>query len=66
MIDRKYDVSTTCYIERHQLAALKALSQQTGVPVAHYIRQGIDKILDMTAKGEDPFHGNDQPTAQDG
>ena len=66
MADRKFEVSTTCYIERHQVAALKALSQQTGVSVSSYIRQGIDMILDMTAKGEDPFHGDDQSTAQDG
>ena len=44
---RKKNHSTTVYLERYQVAALKALSQQTGVSVAAYVRQGIDKILEQ-------------------
>jgi predicted DNA-binding protein len=39
-------VSTTVYITPEQDAALKELSQRTGVPVAVYIRRGIDGVLE--------------------
>ncbi|AKU91032.1 ribbon-helix-helix domain-containing protein [Vulgatibacter incomptus] len=39
-------ISTTIYITAEQDAKLKALNRVTKVPVAEYIRQGIDKILD--------------------
>lgn len=39
-------ISTTVYITPEQDAALKALSARTKVPVAEYIRQGIDRLLD--------------------
>ena len=39
-------LSTTVYITPEQDAALKLLHQRTKVPVAEYIRQGIDLILD--------------------
>ncbi|MEW6777309.1 MAG: ribbon-helix-helix domain-containing protein [Bdellovibrionota bacterium] len=39
-------VSTTVYITRTQDERLKALSKRTKVPVAEYIRQGIDLVLD--------------------
>lgn len=38
-------VSTTIYITEEQNEALKRLNEQTKVPVAEYIRQGIDMIL---------------------
>lgn len=38
-------VSTTVYITAEQDARLKALNQATKVPVAEYIRQGIDLVL---------------------
>lgn len=38
-------ISTTVYITPDQDARLKALNQVTKVPVAEYIRQGIDLIL---------------------
>lgn len=38
-------VSTTIYITVEQEAALKALSERTKVPVAEFIRQGIDMML---------------------
>ncbi|MCK6545796.1 ribbon-helix-helix domain-containing protein [Myxococcota bacterium] len=39
-------VLTTVYLEPEQDALLKALSERTGVPVAAYIRQGIDLVLE--------------------
>lgn len=38
-------VSTTIYITPEQNESLKLLHQRTNVPVAVYIRQGIDLIL---------------------
>ncbi len=38
-------VSTTVYITREQSERLKQLSERTKVPVAEYIRQGIDLVL---------------------
>ncbi len=38
-------ISTTIYITPEQDAQLKALNRATKVPVAEYIRQGIDLIL---------------------
>ena len=39
-------VTTTIYITEDQNEKLKALHQKTKVPVAEYIRQGIDMILE--------------------
>jgi predicted DNA-binding protein len=39
-------ISTTIYITPEQNERLKALNQKTKVPVAEYIRQGIDLVLD--------------------
>lgn len=39
-------VSTTVYITPEQNELLKQLHQKTKVPVAEYIRQGIDLVLD--------------------
>lgn len=38
--------STTVYLLPEQVDRLRALSDRTHVPVAEYIRQGIDLILD--------------------
>jgi hypothetical protein len=38
-------ISTTVYITPEQDAALKRISSRTRVPVAEYIRQGIDLVL---------------------
>jgi hypothetical protein len=38
-------ISTTVYITPEQDAALKKLHERTKVPVAEYIRQGIDLVL---------------------
>ena len=39
-------ISTTVYITQDQDLQLKALHGRTKVPVAEYIRQGIDLVLD--------------------
>jgi hypothetical protein len=39
-------ISTTVYITHEQSAQLKQLHDRTKVPVAEYIRQGIDLVLD--------------------
>ncbi|MGA7743360.1 MAG: ribbon-helix-helix domain-containing protein [Polyangia bacterium] len=39
-------VSTTVYITPEQDELLKLLHHKTKVPVAEYIRQGIDLVLD--------------------
>ena len=39
-------ISTTVYITPEQNEMLKLLHNKTKVPVAEYIRQGIDLVLD--------------------
>jgi hypothetical protein len=39
-------LSTTVYITPEQNAQLKLLNEKTKVPVAEYIRQGIDLVLE--------------------
>ena len=39
-------ISTTIYITPEQSERLKLLHARTRVPVAEYIRQGIDMVLD--------------------
>jgi predicted DNA-binding protein len=39
-------ISTTVYITPEQNERLKLLHDRTRVPVAEYIRQGIDMVLD--------------------
>lgn len=38
-------LSTTVYLTPEQDAALKQLNARTRVPVAEYVRQGIDLVL---------------------
>jgi predicted DNA-binding protein len=40
-------ISTTIYITPEQNERLKLLHERTKVPVAEYIRQGIDLVLDQ-------------------
>ena len=40
-------ISTTVYITEDQNEMLKLLNQKTKVPVAEYIRQGIDLVLEQ-------------------
>ncbi len=46
-------ISTTIYITAEQNERLKTLNERTKVPVAEYIRQGIDLVLDKY-KGDLP------------
>jgi len=43
-------ISTTVYITPEQNARLKELHERTKVPVAEYIRQGIDLVLEKYAE----------------
>jgi len=49
-------ISTTVYITEEQNEKLKLLNDKTKVPIAEYIRQGIDLILER--------HKNDLPGEQ--
>ena len=60
-------VSTTVYITQEQNNLLKQLNQKTKVPIAEYIREGIDLILErhrhnlpgqMMLLQEEPMDGN--------
>jgi len=42
-------ISTTVYITPRQNEQLKLLSARTKVPVAEYIREGIDSVLERHA-----------------
>lgn len=44
-------VSTTVYITEEQNELLKRLHEETKVPIAEYIRQGIDLILERHRLG---------------
>ncbi len=44
-MDRK-KISTTVYITQDQNNLLKLLNQKTKVPIAEYIREGIDLVLE--------------------
>lgn len=44
-MDRK-KISTTVYITQDQNNLLKLLNQKTKVPIAEYIREGIDMVLE--------------------
>ena len=53
-------ISTTIYITPEQNELLKELNQKTKVPVAEYIRQGIDVILEKHKEdlpGQQRFDG---------
>ena len=39
-------LSTTVYITEEQRELLKLLNQKTKVPIAEYIREGIDMVLE--------------------
>ena len=39
-------ISTTVYITQEQNGLLKLLNQKTKVPIAEYIREGIDLVLE--------------------
>jgi predicted DNA-binding protein len=39
-------ILVSCYLEREQLDRLKALSEQTGAPMTHFMREGISLVLE--------------------
>lgn len=43
-------ISTTVYITEEQNERLKVLHSKTKVPIAEYIRQGIDMVLEKNKK----------------
>ena len=43
-------ISTTVYVTPEQDEQLKLLSQKTRIPVASFIREGIDLVLDRHKK----------------
>lgn len=60
MVMARKKVSTTIYITPEQNELLKLLNQKTKVPVAEYIRQGIDLILEKhkaDLPGQQRFEG---------
>lgn len=46
MVMARKKISTTIYITPEQNELLKLLNSKTRVPVAEYIRQGIDLVLE--------------------
>ena len=46
----KRKITTTIYLTEEQQTLLKELSQRSKVPVAEYIRQGVDLILKKHAR----------------
>ena len=46
----KRKITTTIYLTEEQQILLKELSQRSKVPVAEYIRQGVDLILKKHAR----------------
>ena len=48
-------ISTTVYITPEQDAALKQLNAKTKVPVAEYVRQGIELVLAKYSTEKDPW-----------
>jgi hypothetical protein len=49
LADSDKKISTTVYITEAQRDKLKQLHERTKVPVAEYIRQGIDMVLKQNA-----------------
>ncbi len=45
----KRKITTTVYLTEEQNILLKTLSQRSKVPVAEYVRQGVDLILQKNA-----------------
>ncbi len=47
-------ILVSCYLEREQLERLKALSERTGAPMTHYMREGIGLVLEKHAGNSKP------------
>lgn len=48
-LSRIKKIATTVYITEEQQQLLKELNRRTRVPIAEYIREGIDLVLDRHA-----------------
>lgn len=44
-------ISTTVYLEPRQIAELKSISRETGVPFACYIRDMLDEFITSFRRG---------------
>ena len=58
-------ISTTIYVTPEQSERLRLLHERTKVPVAVYIREGIDLVLRHYAHllpGQLPLEGSDRPS----
>jgi hypothetical protein len=42
-------ILVSCYLEREQLERLRQLSEKTGAPMTHYMREGIALVLEKHA-----------------
>jgi hypothetical protein len=42
-------ILVSCYLEREQLDRLRQLSDKTGAPMTHYMREGIALVLEKHA-----------------
>ena len=47
-------VLVSCYMDREQLDRLKSLSNKTGAPMTHYLREGVSLVLDKYAEHTKP------------
>lgn len=66
-MDRK-KVSTTVYITQEQNNLLKLLNQKTKVPIAEYIREGINLVLEkhrQVLPGQLSLLGEEGESAED-
>jgi hypothetical protein len=45
MATKGKQVITNVYLDPDVFSALKKLSEETGAPMAHYLRKGVDNIL---------------------
>jgi Ribbon-helix-helix domain len=43
-------ILVSCYMDREQLGRLKSLSDKTGAPMTHYLREGVALVLDKYAE----------------
>ena len=57
-------ISTTVYLEADQDISLKALSKKTMIPVAKYIRIGIEKVIAEAVSNGDIPNAADIVTAK--
>lgn len=47
-------VLVSCYLQPEQLDQLKSLSERTGAPMTHYLREGVALVLDKYAEKAKP------------